>query len=164
LVLAHPATSGQRTLRGGEAEHKMAAPAAPGLVAHRRHCLARSGAEPRRAGQSRAGEADEGKQGGGESEHGFDASLWAAVDKDDAHTWPWWHERWASLGVCGRQGQSWLGRDESGAAQSASQHGSARRVNPRSIGGVFGWSDTGLGRTVKGSARLHYFFYSLLFQ
>jgi hypothetical protein len=33
-----------------------------------------------RADQS--GEADEGKQRGGEKELGFDDSLWAAVDKD----------------------------------------------------------------------------------
>jgi hypothetical protein len=43
---------------------------------------------PQRVGHSRAREADEGKQLGGESEHAFDASPWAAVDKDDARTWP----------------------------------------------------------------------------
>jgi hypothetical protein len=104
----------------------VAAAAALGLVAHRWHRLVRSVAAPRGARQSRASEADEGKQRGGESEHGFDASLWAVVDKDDAHTWLWWRERWASLRVSGRHGQSWLGGDESGAARPASQPGSAR--------------------------------------
>jgi hypothetical protein len=51
---------------------------------------------PRRAGHSRAGEADKGKQLGRESEHAFDASPWAAVDKDDARTWPVRPWRWRS--------------------------------------------------------------------
>jgi hypothetical protein len=113
-------------LKGGEAKHEATAPAALGLVAHRRHRLARSGTAPQQAGQSSVGEADEGKQRGGESEHGFNASPWAAVDKDDARTWPWWHEWWASLEVCERHGQSCLNGDETGAARSASQSGSAR--------------------------------------
>jgi hypothetical protein len=49
-----------------EAGHEAVAPTALGLVA-------RSGAEPRRAGQSRAGEADGEKQRGGASELGFNA-------------------------------------------------------------------------------------------
>jgi hypothetical protein len=56
-----------------EVGHEAAAPAALGLVARRRHRLARSGVEPQRAGQSRAGEADGEKQRGGASELGFNA-------------------------------------------------------------------------------------------
>jgi hypothetical protein len=48
--------------RRREAGHEAAAPAALGLVDRRRHRLARSGVEPRRAGPSRAGEADGEKQ------------------------------------------------------------------------------------------------------